>query len=67
MVPNLPNTMTHTPIPWCWETRSIVSIDQLQKASKNHLFSTTRLVVPVYYIFLLEFLQQMLSLSTIIG
>ena len=58
MVPNLPNTMTHpaSPIPRCWETRSIVSVEQLQKASKN-LFSTTRLVVPVYYILLLEFLQ----------
>ena len=51
MVPNCPNTMTHPHIPQCWETRSIVSVDQLQKASKNLLFSTTRLVVPVYCIF----------------
>ena len=67
MVPNLPNTMMHPSPPRCWETRSIVSVDQLQKASKNLLFSTTRLVVPVYYIFLLEFLQQLSSLSTRMG
>lgn len=55
VVPNLFNTLMDLMV----RNWSTASIDQLEKAEKNLLFSTTRLVVLGYYILLLEFLQQM--------